>query len=115
MNPKSDSIASPLLNLIRDGKLVDDLQLEEVKEEHNRTGKPISDVLNDLGLLDYETQFQVIATHLGTEVFHLGNKDLPPEILAAIPADTARNYKCIPVAVFDSSIHLALADRKSVV
>ena len=110
MNPKSDSIASPLLNLIRDGKLVADLQLEEVKEEHNRTGKPISDVLNDLGLLDYETQFQVIATHLGTEVFHLGNKDLPPEILAAIPADTARNYKCIPVAVFDSSIHLALAD-----
>ena len=42
MNPKSDSISSPLLNLIRSNHLLDDLQLDEVKEEHNRTGKPIS-------------------------------------------------------------------------
>ena len=96
MNPKPESISSPLLNLIRDGKLLDDLQLDEVKEEHNRTGKPISDVLNDFGLIDLETQLQIIATHLGTEVIHLGAKELTPEILSAIPADTARNYKCLP-------------------
>jgi hypothetical protein len=41
MNPKSESFSSPLLNLIRDSKLLDDLQLDEVKEEHNRTGKPV--------------------------------------------------------------------------
>jgi type IV pilus assembly protein PilB len=110
MNPKSDPVSSPILNLIRDGKLLDDLQLEEVKEEHNRTGKPIAEILNDFGLIDNETQLQIIATHLGTEVVHLGNNELTPEILSAIPADTARNYKCIPIAVFDSSIQVALAD-----
>jgi len=110
MNPKSDPVSSPLLNLIRDSKLVDDLQLDEVKEEHNRTGKPIGDILNDFSLIDLETQLQIIATHLGTEVIHLGKQDLAPEVLASIPADTARNYKCLPIAVFDSSIQLALAD-----
>jgi type IV pilus assembly protein PilB len=110
MNPKSESFSSPLLNLIRDSKLLDDLQLDEVKEEHNRTGKPVSEILNDLDLIDSATQLQIIATHLGTEVIQLATKDLTPDILSAIPADTARNYKCLPVAVFDSSIQLALAD-----
>jgi len=110
MNPKSEPLSSPLLNLVRDSKLIDDLQLDEVKEEHNRTGKSISDILNDFGLIDLETQLQAIATHLGTEVIHLGNKDLAPEVLASIPADTARNYRCLPIAAFDSSIQLALAD-----
>jgi type IV pilus assembly protein PilB len=110
MNPKSDPVSSPFLNLIRDSKLVDDLQLDEVKEEHNRTGKSIGDILNDFSLIDLETQLQIIASHLGTEVIHLGKEDLDPAILAAIPADTARNYKCLPIAVFDSSIKLVLAD-----
>ena len=110
MNPKSESFSSPLLNLIRDSKLLDDLQLDEVKEEHTRTGKPVSEILNDMDLIDSDTQLQIIATHLGTEVIELATKDLTPEILSAIPADTARNYKCLPIAVFDSSIQLALAD-----
>ena len=110
MNPKSEPISSPLLNLIRDRHLLDDLQLDEVKEEHNRTGKPIEEILSYFGLIDTETRLQIIATHLGTEVVQLGGKELPAEVIAAIPADTARNYKCLPLAVFDSSIQLALAD-----
>jgi type IV pilus assembly protein PilB len=110
MNPKSEPVSSPLLNLIRDSHLLDDLQLDEVKEEHNRTGKPIEEILSDFGLIDTETRLQIIANHLGTEVIQLGGKELAPEVIAAIPADTARNYKCLPIAVFDSSIQMALAD-----
>jgi type IV pilus assembly protein PilB len=110
MNPQSEFLSSPLLNLIRQNHLLDDLQLDEVKEEHNRTGKPIGEILEDFSLIDSATQLQIIATHLGTEVVDVGRKDLPPEILSAIPADIARNYKCLPMAVFDSSIQLALAD-----
>jgi type IV pilus assembly protein PilB len=110
MSAGSEPTSSPLLNLIRDSKLLDDLQLDEVKEEHNRTGKPVSEVLNDFGLIDYETQMQIEARHLGTEVIQIGEKELTPEILSSVPADTARNYKCLPVAVFESSIQLALAE-----
>jgi type IV pilus assembly protein PilB len=110
MNPKPESSSSPLLNLIRDSSLLDDLQLDEVREEHNRTGKPIGEILNDFGLIDSETQLQIIANHLGTEVVQIAGRELAPEVLSAVPADTARNYKCLPIAVFDSSIQLALAD-----
>ncbi len=102
--------SSPLLDLIKSQGLLDDLQLDEVKEEHNRSGKPVSEILQDFGFLDMDSQLQVIANHLGTEVIELSTRDLTPEILSAVPAETARMYKCLPVAVFDSTVQLALAD-----
>jgi type IV pilus assembly protein PilB len=103
-------VSSPLLDLIRSQGLLDDLQLEEVIEEHNRSGKSFPEILQDFSLLDMDTQLQVIATHLGTEVVQLSQRDLTPEILSAVPADAARMYKCVPVAVYDSTVQLALAD-----
>ena len=110
MSATADHISSPLLDLIRSQHLLDDLQLEEVREEHNRNGKPIGEILSDFGLIDTETQLQIIANHLGTEVISLNNREFSPETLSAVPADAARMYKCIPVEVFDSSVHLAIAD-----
>jgi type IV pilus assembly protein PilB len=98
------------MNLIRSEGLLDDLQLDEVIEEHERSGKPYSEILNDFAFLDMDTQLQLIANHLGTEVVELNDRELTPEILAAVPADAARMYKCLPVAVHDSSVQLAMAD-----
>ena len=106
----SDTISNPLLDLIRERGMLDDLQLEEVKEEYNRSGKPISEILQNFGLLDLDAQLQVVADYLGTEVVDVTARELTPDILAALPADAARMYKCIPVAVFESSIQLALSD-----
>jgi len=103
-------VSSPLMNLIRSQGLLDDLQLDEVVEEHNRSGKPFSEILQDFGFLDMDTQLQLIADHLGTEVVQLSELDLTPEILSSVPADAARMYKCLPVAVYDSTVRLALAD-----
>src|ERR1700744_2501755 len=106
----SDHISSPLLDLIRSQNLLDDLQLEEVKEEHNRSGKSIGEILNDFGLIDTEMQLQIVANHLGTEVVTLSNREFSPELLALVPADAARMYKCIPVQAYDGSLQLAIAD-----
>jgi type IV pilus assembly protein PilB len=105
------ALSSPLIDLIRSQGLLDDLQLEAVTEEHNRNGKPVSEILQDFGFLEMEDQLQIVAAHLGTEVIHqLGDLDFTPEILNSIPGDTARMYKCMPVAVFGSSVQVALAD-----
>jgi type IV pilus assembly protein PilB len=104
------TVSSPLMDLIRSQGLLDDLQLEEVTEEHNRSGKSISEILQDFGFLDMDAQLQIIATHLGTEVIQLGDRDFTPEVLSSVPADTARMYKCMPVAIFDSSVQVALAE-----
>jgi len=106
----SHTISSPLLDLIRSQGMLDDLQLDEVKEEHNRSGKSISEILQDFGLMDMDQQLQIIATQMGTEVVDISQRELTPEILSAVPADAARMYKCLPVAVTDTSVHVALAD-----
>jgi len=98
------------LSIIKERNLLDDLQLEEVIQEHQRTGKSIYKVLNDTGLIPTETQLEILAEQLGTEVVDLHDRDIPREVLAAVPATSARMYQCIPVEVTPSSVKVALAD-----
>src|SRR5256886_6075329 len=106
----SDISSIPLLALIQERGLVDDLQLEEVAQEHTRSGKPVIQILQDFGLLDLETILQLMADHLGTEVVELHDLDLAGEVLQAVPASAARMHQCIPVALHGSSVRIALAD-----
>ena len=45
----AEIITNPLLALVKELGMIDDLQLEEVQDEVSRSGKPISQVLADLG------------------------------------------------------------------
>jgi type IV pilus assembly protein PilB len=103
-------INHPFLSIIKERNILDDLQLEEVIQEHQRTGKSIYKVLNDTGLIPTETQLEILAEQLGTEVVDLHDRDIPREVLAAVPATSARMYQCIPVEVTPSSVKVALAD-----
>ena len=100
----------PLLALLKERNLIDDVQYDEVVQEHTRNGKPVGQVLADLGVLDIDTQLQIMAEHLGTEVVELRDKELPEEVIKSVPSDTVRMYQCLPVAVNGSTIQLALAD-----
>ncbi len=106
----SDTVSNPLLELIKERNLLDDLQLEEVLQEHGRSGKPLAQILHDFGLIDRDAQLQIIADHLGTEVVQIQERDLTPEVLAVMPGNTARMYQCLPLAIFDSTVRVALAD-----
>lgn len=106
----SDPTSNPLLALIKERALIDDLQFEEVVQEQARTGKPVSQILNDLGFVDSYTQVQLMAEHLGTDSVEIREQDLTPEVIQLIPASTARMYECVPVAVFGSTVQVAFAD-----
>src|SRR5213596_4080139 len=99
-----------MLALIQEQGLVDDLQLEEVLQEHTRSGKPVIQLLQDFGLLDLETILQIMASHLGTEVVELRDLELTPEILQTVPASAVRMHQCLPVAVHGSTVRVALSD-----
>lgn len=103
-------VSSPLLDLIRSRGLLDDLQLEEVIQEHTRSGKPIGEVLQEGGFIDYPTQLQLIAEQIGSEVIELGTREFTPELLSTIPSDAARMYRCMPVAQFGTTLQVAMAD-----
>jgi type IV pilus assembly protein PilB len=106
----AEHFSNPLLALIKEQGLIDDLQLDEVIQEQQRSGKPISQVLHDFGIVEIETQLAIVAAHLGTEVVNLEDHELTPEVVALIPASTARMYQCVPVADYGSVLQVALAD-----
>jgi type IV pilus assembly protein PilB len=106
----SDALSNPLLNLIKERGLIDDLQQEELVQEQSRTGKPFGQLLQDMGMVDLDTQLQIMADHLGTEVVTLQDSDLSPELLKLISSATARMYQCVPVADHGSAVQMALAD-----
>ena len=106
----ADVISHPLIGIIRERGLIDDMQLEEVTAEHERTGRPFNEILVDYGLIDNETQLQLIAEYLGTEVVNLGEVEFTPELVEAVPAATARMYQCLPVSLYGDTLRVALVD-----
>jgi type IV pilus assembly protein PilB len=106
----TEEITNPLLALIKEQSLVDDLQFEELQAEFKRTGKPMIQVIQDLGIMDLDTVLQVIADYLGAQVVKLQGREIPPEVVAALPANTARMYQCMPVALSNGTLQLALVE-----
>jgi type IV pilus assembly protein PilB len=106
----SEEISNPLLALIKEQSLIDDLQFEEVFAEHKRTGTPVTQILQDFGIMDLDTILQFIANHLGAEVVSLKDREFTPALLQAIPANTARMYRCVPVELTNSTLKVAFED-----
>lgn len=106
----ADAVLPPLLALIKERNLIDDLQLEEVIEEQTRSGKTFSQILADFELVDLDTQLQVVAEHLGTEVVNITDQELSADLIKRIPAATARMYQCVPVGWSGSTLQVAMAD-----
>src|SRR5664280_1918928 len=106
----AEEISNPLLSLVKEQGLIDDLQYEEVSAEHKRSGTQAMQILQDFGIMDLDSILQAISNYMGVEVISLKDRDFPPELLQAIPANTARMYRCIPVGQSNSSLQVAFED-----
>jgi type IV pilus assembly protein PilB len=105
-----EEISNPLLSLVRDQGLLDDLQYEEVVAELKRSGAPVFQLLQDFGIMKVDDILHVMASNLGTEVVSLRDREYSPELLKTIPANVARMYHCMPVALKNGTLQVALAD-----
>ena len=85
----SANITDPLLALVRERGMIDDLQLDEVMQENTKSGKPIGQILIEHNIMDLSTQLNLIAEHIGTEVVK-GVKDMPMR-RRTMRGNTARN------------------------
>jgi type IV pilus assembly protein PilB len=106
----SEEISNPLLALIQEQGLIDDLQYEDVVAEIKRTNTPAIQVLQDFGIMKLEDILHVMATYLGTEVVSLRDREIGPELLKTIPANVARMYRCVPVASNGETLQVAVAE-----
>ena len=105
--PMSDTSSHPLLNLIRNKALLDEMQLEEVLQENAKSGKSISQILAEKEFIDPITQLSVIADELNTEVVQVSAELISEEAVKLIPAEVAKQLGCVPVALYDSTIQVA--------
>ncbi|HEY3932507.1 MAG TPA: GspE/PulE family protein [Verrucomicrobiae bacterium] len=106
----AEEISSPLLSLVKELGLIDDLQYEEVAAEIKRGGTPAIQLLQDFGIMRLEDILHVMANNLGTEVVSLRDRELSADILKTIPANVARMYHCVPVAMNNGTLQVALAE-----
>jgi type IV pilus assembly protein PilB len=106
----SEEISDPLLSLIKEQGLIDDLQYEDVVAEHQRNATPIIQVLQDTGVMKLHDILQVMADTLGTEVVPLKDREISPELLAMVPANVAQMYRCVPIAWNGDILQVALAN-----
>ncbi|HLP77797.1 MAG TPA: GspE/PulE family protein [Candidatus Paceibacterota bacterium] len=106
----AEEIQNPLLSVIREQGLIDDLQYEEVAAEHKRAGTPVAQILQDFGIMDLDSILQTISNYMGAPVISLGDTSFTPDLLKIVPANTARMYRCIPVGTTDSAVQMAFED-----
>src|SRR5439155_21752717 len=105
-----EEVHSPLLSLIKERSLIDDLQYDELAAEFKRSGKPVLQILQDFGMMDLDNILQVMADHLGTRVVSFREMDVSPQLVQAIPANTARMYECLPLSMDNGTLQVALVD-----
>jgi type IV pilus assembly protein PilB len=106
----SDEISSPLLTLIHEQGMIDDLQFEDVVAEFKRNATPVIQILQDFGIMKLDDILQTEAHALGTEVVSLQDHEIPQEVLNLVPVKVAQMYQCLPVSVKNGSVQIAMAE-----
>jgi len=105
-----ESEGAILNELLRERGLISDAQLAEIQEEHERTGKALSQIIVDFGLMSEDQLLQALALHLNMEFIQLENTELPPTVLRAMPSSAARMYGAVPIAATGNSVTVAVLD-----
>jgi len=103
----------PLLQLLADHRIVKDAQAEEIAEEQKRTGSPVRRIVIDHGLVKEDDLLVLIASHLGTSVVKLAEREVPEETIKSIPPSVARMYNVIPISADSNSVVLAVSQLLS--
>ncbi|HVM63061.1 MAG TPA: ATPase, T2SS/T4P/T4SS family [Verrucomicrobiae bacterium] len=99
-----------LAELVRERNLLTPEQFREIEEEHERTGKSLSQVMVDFGLITEEQLLRAVAEHLNLEYLNLDDIDLEQAVLRSIPPSVARMYGAVPVSINGNAVTVAVMD-----
>src|SRR5271163_3602903 len=91
MNPEM------LLSFLRDNGIIDEAQLNDLRDEQSRSGKPIEEVIANSGVIRLTDLYQMVAQALGTEVVDVTTMEFPPDLLSLVPPQTARLQGVLPL------------------
>lgn len=101
-----------LEELVRAG-LLDDSQAAEIMDEHERSGKPSKELVQEMGLVTEDQALDIIAQLMGAERVDLEHMSVAMEIIQSVPGSVARMYSVMPVAADAQQITLAVGNLVS--
>ena len=104
------SHSQAIYDFLKDHRLVEPAQLDELNEEHKATGKPLADVVIDLGLVEKDALLRRLAEHLGYDYVPELPVQFPGEAIAALNGKLARDYGVMPMRADDQTIDLLVTD-----
>jgi type IV pilus assembly protein PilB len=98
-----------LLQLLLDQHVLSKEQAEKVLKEQERTGNSVHRVVLAEGMVQEDDLLVLIASHLGTSVIKLAEREIPEDLIKSIPASVARMYNVIPISADSNSVVLAIS------
>lgn len=103
-----------VLDLLVTREMIDESQREDLTYAVSQSGKDVVEVLADYSIVEPDQLYQLIAEDLGGYSVELEDFEPAPQVLAAMPAATARLHESFPIQFNeDGSFLVALADPLS--
>jgi type IV pilus assembly protein PilB len=105
-----ESHSQAILELCRERQLLPPATLNDLNEEHKATGKPLADLILEMGLLEKPVLLRAIAEHLGCEFIDGSPGDISGEVIALVSGNLARMYGIVPLRMDAQSVDLLSSD-----
>jgi len=99
-----------VIDLLVSRGLIDDSQRDEYIAAAYGSEHDITYAVEEMGLLQRDQLFQLVAQDIGGEYYDLSDFEPAPQVLRAVPAGTAKLYQCFPIQFLDQGLQVALAN-----
>ena len=100
-----------LIELFLSRGLIDRSLAQDILAEHESSGKELAEVFADFQVINHRDDiWPIVASELGAEMVDLRNWTPPEQLLALVPAGTARLHGALPVNFDEAGLHVALVD-----
>ena len=99
-----------VIDLLVSRGLIDESQREEYIAAAYGSEHDITYAVEELGLLQREQLFHLVAQDIGGDFYDLTDFEPAPQVLRAVPAGTAKLYQCFPIQFLDQGLQVAIAN-----
>lgn len=99
-----------VIDLLISRGLIDDSQRDDYIAAAHGSEHDITYAVEELGLLQRDQLFHLVAQDIGGEYYDLTGFEPAPQVLRAVPAGTAKLYQCFPIQFLDQGLQVALAN-----
>lgn len=99
-----------VVDLLISRGLIDDSQRAEYITAALESEHDVTQAMEDLGVIQRDQLFHLVAQDIGGEFYDLSEFAPEPQVLAAVPAGTAKLYQVFPIQFLENGLQVAVAN-----